>query len=139
MTAELPCIRCGACATACPARLQPQQLLQDLRGQGPQLAASHGLTECTECALCDATCPSGIALASRFAAAKSVLAERNDLMRRASAARQRYQARAARLERESQERAAREIALSDQATSPDAVAAAIERARLRREQARRPP
>lgn len=136
---SMPCIRCGACATACPVRLQPQQLWQDLRADRPELATMHGLAACTGCGRCDAVCPSAIPLLAHFVAAQSELASDAHRVERADAARQRYQLRDARLHRESEERSARELQLSRQATSADAVAAAIERAKARRQQARRDP
>lgn len=135
----MPCIRCGACATACPVRLQPQQLWQDLRADRPELAILHGLAACTECGHCDSACPSEIALLSRFVAAKVDAATSAARAERANEAKLRYQQRQARLERESQERAVRELAMSQQASSAEAVAAAIERAQTRRQQARGEP
>lgn len=136
---SMPCIRCGACATTCPVRLQPQQLWQDLRADRPELATQHGLAACTACGRCDAVCPSAIPLLASFVAAQAELTSRALRTERADAARQRYQLRTARLHRESEERAARELELSQQATSADAVAAAIARAKSRRQQARRDP
>lgn len=136
---SMPCIRCGACATACPVRLQPQQLWQDLRADRLELAIMHGLAACTECGRCDSACPSGIPLLARFVSAKADAATDAARTERANEARLRYQQRLARLERESEERATRELEMSRQATSADAVAAAIERAKARRQQARREP
>lgn len=100
---------------------------------------THGLAACIECGHCDAACPSRIPLLSRFVAAKAEVASQALQLQRADDARQRYQQRQFRLERESEERAAREVEVARQATSIDAVAAAIERANARRQQARRDP
>ena len=135
----LPCIRCGACASACPVQLQPQQLWQDLRSDRLELALLHGLEACTDCGRCDAACPSRIPLLARFVAAKTEAASQAIHTQRADDARQRYQLRQARLERESEERAALELKIARQATSADSVAAAIERAKARRLHTRRQP
>ena len=136
---EMPCIRCGDCAQACPRALQPQQLLADLRAGDPLLAREHGLDDCSLCGECDLVCPSQIALSARFSVAALALVQDRVLMQRAEPARLRFEARARRLQRESDERAEREARLVGQAASPDAVAAAIERARLRRLTTRSPP
>lgn len=133
---ELPCIRCGACADACPAGLQPQQLLWDLRAADLDAAQAHGLLSCEQCGACDTVCPSRIALHARFIAGGNALAERVLLMSQADAARLRFEKRNARLLRESDERAERELKLAERSASSDAVAAAIERVRARRQ---RPP
>ncbi len=135
----MPCIRCGACASACPAQLQPQQLLQDLRADQLARARTHGLFDCIECAHCDAVCPSHIALLSRFQAAKSTILQLDYQTRKADAARERFERRGTRLQRETVERAEREAALAQKASSTDAVAAAIERARARRQPPRDKP
>jgi len=136
---ELPCIRCGDCATVCPARLQPQQLLWDLRAEQWPRAREHGLFDCSECGLCDLACPSHILLLQRFREAKSAIVQRDAQMQQAAAARIRFEDRGRRLQREALERAEREALVSQQSTSTDAVAAAIERARARRLQARDRP
>jgi electron transport complex protein RnfC len=136
---EMPCIRCGDCATVCPAQLQPQQLWFDLRAGQSAQAERHGLTDCSECARCDAVCPSQIALAGRFGLAKAELFERARQRQAADAARERYLARGLRLQREAIERAARDNLLAQDAASTDAVAAAIERAKARRSQPRERP
>lgn len=130
----MPCIRCGDCAAVCPAQLQPQQLLWDLRVERWAEATDHGLFDCSECGRCDSACPSQIALVRRFRDGKSAIGQRDAQMQQATAARERFESRNARLQRESIERAQREVALSTQATSTDAVAAAIERAKARRQQ-----
>lgn len=136
---ELPCIRCGDCATACPERLQPQQLLWDLRADKLKQASRHGLLDCSECGRCDLVCPSRIGLLSRFRDGKAAIEAGNLNLQQAAAARERFERRGERLQRDSSERGEREAALAQQAASTDAVAAAIERARARRKQSRNQP
>jgi electron transport complex protein RnfC len=96
---EMPCIRCGACAEACPAFLLPQQLHWYACAGDLQEADRYGLMDCIECGCCDYVCPSQIPLAERFRDTKPllgrVLAERRD----ARAALSRFEARTDRLQR----------------------------------------
>ena len=136
---EMPCIRCGDCATVCPAQLQPQQLLWDLRADSLPRARDHDLFDCSECGRCDLVCPSHIALVQRFRDGKSAIRMDEFQRQRANAARERFELRGHRLQRETNERAEREAALAQQAASTDAVAAAIERAKARRQHPRDRP
>lgn len=132
---ELPCIRCGACVDACPAGLQPQQLWRELRAGRPAAAQALGLADCSECGRCDLACPSRIALSAAFVAGKSAARARSRLLAAAADARARYEARALRQQRELDQRAQRDTAMTQTATTEDAVAAAIARAQAKR----RPP
>jgi len=68
---EMPCIRCGDCVQACPARLLPHELLAASRqGHADALRDLH-LDACIECGCCDYVCPSMIPLTAAFAAAKA--------------------------------------------------------------------
>jgi electron transport complex protein RnfC len=67
---EMPCIRCGDCAQACPAGLLPQQLLRYARLHDREALVELGLDDCIECGCCDYVCPSQIPLTSQFIAAK---------------------------------------------------------------------
>jgi electron transport complex protein RnfC len=135
---EMPCIRCGDCAAACPEILQPQELLWDLRAGKVMHARDHGLFECSECGRCDAACPSHIPLLQEFRAAMTTIREREARTLEADAARERFERREQRLEREAIERAERDAVLAQQAASTDAVAAAIARAKAKRQQPRNP-
>ncbi|HQR24668.1 MAG TPA: electron transport complex subunit RsxC, partial [Steroidobacteraceae bacterium] len=68
---ERPCIRCGDCATVCPAGLLPQQLLAGLAAGDAAFVERHGLADCIECGCCDHVCPSAIPLTERFRAARA--------------------------------------------------------------------
>jgi electron transport complex protein RnfC len=68
---EMPCIRCGDCAQACPAGLLPQQLLRYARLHDREALVELGLDDCIECGCCDYVCPSQIPLTSQFVAAKN--------------------------------------------------------------------
>jgi electron transport complex protein RnfC len=131
----MPCIRCGDCAQACPAGLQPQQLLRDLLRETPGAAQAHGLLACEECGACDRACPSRIELRARFVEAKQQARVRERVLAEAADARARFEARGLRLQREAAERSEREAALKQDLGSSDAVAAAIARAQAKR----RPP
>jgi electron transport complex protein RnfC len=132
---EMPCIRCGDCADACPAGLQPQQLLRALLAGRDVAARSLGLPDCSECGRCDLACPSRIELRARFVAAKQAAGARAQVLELAAAARARFEARGQRQQRQAEDHSALEAALTPEATSVDAVAAAIARAQAKR----RPP
>lgn len=73
MPPEMPCIRCGDCVEACPARLLPLELLAASEAGSREGLLELGLTDCIECGACDYACPSHIRLASRFAADKALV------------------------------------------------------------------
>jgi electron transport complex protein RnfC len=116
---ELPCIRCGECAQACPAQLLPQQLLHQIKGGEFDTARQHGLLDCIECGLCAFVCPSQIPLVDWYRFGKSELSARRDERARADHARERYRAREVRLALNAAERVARVSARAqDDAAAP---------------------
>lgn len=101
---EMPCIRCGNCSAACPAMLLPQQLHWYTRARDLAALETYGLMDCIECGCCDYVCPSQIPLVEGFRDMKPALSERRDARSSADAARARFDARTARLERDESER-----------------------------------
>lgn len=102
---ELPCIRCGACARACPADLQPFEMYWYSRAKDFGRAQSYHLFDCIECGCCSYVCPSHIPLVDYFRFSKSEIWEREREKSSADQARVRHEFKAFRLEREKQEKA----------------------------------
>lgn len=103
----MPCIRCGDCVDVCPAKLLPQQLYWFARAKEFDKARDHHLFSCIECGCCSYVCPSHIPLVQYYRYAKNEIWAREKEKQQAELARQRHQARMARLEREQQEREAK--------------------------------
>jgi electron transport complex protein RnfC len=125
----LPCIRCGDCAAVCPVQLLPQQLFWYACADDEDKLREFGLMDCIECGCCDLVCPSHIPLTADFRVAKGRIQELADEKARAARARQRFEARSNRLEREQTER---ETELAQQKASakkagPSAIAEILKR------------
>lgn len=129
---EQPCIRCGECATPCPAGLHPQLVLAALRRGNTASAQALGLEACISCGKCDAYCPSDIPLTARFVQAREAVQQERARHVVAMAARERFHAREARLLRIKEEQAAERERQRSANTSAQAVAAALARAKARR-------
>jgi electron transport complex protein RnfC len=126
---ELPCIRCGDCAAVCPIQLLPQQLFWYACADDEAKLRSYGLVDCIECGCCDLVCPSHIPLTADFRTAKARILELADEKARAERARQRFEARNARLQSETQTRDA-ELAQQKETArkaGPDAIAEILKR------------
>ena len=136
--AELPCIRCGECARVCPAMLLPQELNRHIRAGNWEQVRDTGLRDCIECGCCDFACPSHIPLVEWFRFGKSKLRDLQSEKLKSEAARERFEAREARLQRDKlerqQRRAEKKRALRDEMEKKKKVAEAVERARRRREE-----
>jgi len=103
----MPCIRCGKCAEGCPVELQPQQMLWDARaGDFDRAEKQDSLFECIECGICSAVCPSHIPLVQYFRYAKTEIWQREREHEKSSVARDRFEFRNTRIERDKQEREA---------------------------------
>ena len=143
----MPCIRCGACADVCPARLLPQQLYWYARDKNLEKAQAFDLFDCIECGCCAYVCPSNLPLVQYYRFAKTEIANEERERRKADIARERHEFRQERLEREKAERAARQAkkkkAVADDKGGGDAgkgddkqaaIQAAVERAKQKKAQ-----
>lgn len=104
---ELPCIRCGACARACPADLQPFELYWFSRAKNFGKTQEYHLFDCIECGCCAFVCPSHIPLVDYYRFAKSEIWARERDLKAADQARERFEFRNFRQEREKEEKAAK--------------------------------
>ncbi|MDR1350971.1 MAG: electron transport complex subunit RsxC [Zoogloeaceae bacterium] len=102
---ESPCIRCTACAQACPQGLQPFELYWWSRARDFAKAADYALAECVECGCCAYVCPASIPLVHYFRFAKGELAAAAREQKMADSARSRFEFRQFRAEREKAEKA----------------------------------
>lgn len=142
--AAQPCIRCGACATVCPAQLLPQQLYWHARAKAYDRIQDFHLFDCIECGCCNAVCPSHIPLVDYYRFAKTEIWAQEREKKVADLARERHEFREFRLQREKEERAARHAQKKKAVSSDDsdadaakkaAIQAAMERARAKRDNA----
>ncbi len=137
---EQGCIRCSACADACPADLLPQQLYWFSKGQQHDKATTHNLADCIECGACAWVCPSNIPLVQYFRQEKAEIAAIRLEEQRAAEAKARFEARQARLEREKAARQERhkKAAVQPAAKDQDAINAALARVRDKQRDAAQP-
>ena len=104
---EQSCIRCSACADACPANLLPQQLFWYSQGGDHDKARAHHIDDCIECGACAYVCPSNIPLVQYYRQEKAELRAIDLEAQRTAEAKARFEARQTRLEREKLAREAR--------------------------------
>ncbi|HEM7953367.1 TPA: electron transport complex subunit RsxC [Citrobacter koseri] len=137
---EQGCIRCSACADACPADLLPQQLYWFSKGQQHDKATAHNIADCIECGACAWVCPSSIPLVQYFRQEKAEIDAIAQEEKRAAEAKARFEARQARLEREKAARLERHknAAAQPAAKDQDAIAAALARVKEKQAQATQP-
>lgn len=64
-----PCIHCGRCIEACPARLDPGVLVKLIDRDRRAEARSEGLEKCILCGACGHACPARLGLSKSIAAA----------------------------------------------------------------------
>lgn len=100
----MPCIRCGACATVCPAQLLPQQLYWHASSKNFDQAQDYHLFDCIECGCCSYVCPSQIPLVQYYRFAKTEIWNQERDRQKSDHARIRHDFRQQRLEREKKER-----------------------------------
>ena len=104
---EQPCIRCGMCAEVCPMDLLPQQLFWYAKANEFDKAEHQNLFDCIECGACTYVCPSAIPLVQYYRYAKGEIRTQQAEQAKADRARERFEARQARLEREQAEKEAK--------------------------------
>ena len=101
---EKACIRCSACADACPASLLPQQLQWFAKSKEYDKLKEHNLFDCIECGACAYVCPSEIPLVQYYRVAKVEIKEQQAEQVKAERAKERFELRKLRLEREQEAR-----------------------------------
>ncbi|GAA5140202.1 electron transport complex subunit RsxC [Thalassotalea piscium] len=97
---EVQCIRCGQCADVCPSQLLPQELQWSAKANDQQALTDLNLFDCIECGACAYVCPSHIPLVHYYRVAKAEIRQQKLLDIKAEKAKQRFEARKVRLERE---------------------------------------
>lgn len=140
---EQACIRCGACADACPASLLPQQLFWHSKAKELEKAQEYNLFDCIECGACAYVCPSEIPLVHYYRIAKAEIRIEQNEKQKADKARVRFESRSARLVREQEARdekhrkaaEARKQAMESNGNgAKDKIAAALARAKAKKRQ-----
>lgn len=101
---HMPCIRCGLCVDVCPANLLPQQLYWYASTHNFERAVEHHLFDCIECGCCSYVCPSQIPLVQYYRFSKSEIWELEQERKKSNIARERYESRQLRLQKQKQER-----------------------------------
>jgi electron transport complex protein RnfC len=141
---EQPCIRCSACADVCPASLLPQQLFWHSKAKELDKAQDYNLFDCIECGACAYVCPSEIPLVHYYRIAKSEIRVEQEDKQKSDKARERFEKREARLIAEQQARdekhrlaaqARKQAMASNGNTAKDKIAAALARAKAKKQNA----
>ncbi|EWH11058.1 RnfABCDGE type electron transport complex subunit C [Catenovulum agarivorans DS-2] len=148
-TSELPlpedeqnCIRCGYCVDVCPANLLPQQLYWHTKAKEYEKAQEYKLIDCIECGACAYVCPSEIPLVQYYRVAKADIKTQQIEHEKAEKAKERFNARNERLEKEKQARLdkhkqaaqARKAAMEKDQGAKDKVAEALARVQAKKKQ-----
>ncbi|MGF1839256.1 electron transport complex subunit RsxC [Vibrio atlanticus] len=145
-TYEMECIRCSACAEACPASLLPQQLQWHAKANELDKCEELNIKDCIECGACAFVCPSEIPLVQYYRQAKAEIKTRKDEAAAAERAKIRFEEKNARMVRDKAERENRFKKAADNrrkdmksADGDDAIAAAIARVKAQKSAADQAP
>ncbi len=133
LSTQMPCIRCGACEEVCPASLLPQQLYFHARSSRHDRLPELNLFDCIECGCCDYVCPSNLPLTQYFRYAKDELWLHVQQQQKSSVARDRFEQREQRLQRQQQERDVARAARKQAAQKKLDIQAAVARAQARKQ------
>ncbi len=126
---EMPCIRCGACARACPHELQPFEMYWFSRAKNFGKTQEYNIFDCIECGCCSYVCPSRIPLVQYFRFAKSEIWAREREKNASDQAKARFEFKQLREEREKADKAeklAKAAAAQAAKKAAEAAAAAAE-------------
>ena len=137
--AEQNCIRCGDCEQVCPAQLLPQQLQWFAKDNDHDKLKQHDLFDCIECGACAYVCPSHIPLVQYYRVAKADIREATKEQQLAQRAKERFEQRTARLERDKKDREERNRIANERRKAAmknnddgDAIAAALARVKAKK-------
>lgn len=138
---EQACIRCGDCAAACPAELLPQQMLWFSKAQDQEKLEEYNLFDCIECGACAYVCPSQIPLVQYYRTSKTEIRQAKEDKIKAEKAKIRFEQRQERLEKEKEARLKRHEeaaerrrnAMAKDDSAKDKIAAALARAKAKKE------
>jgi electron transport complex protein RnfC len=139
---EQACIRCSACADACPASLLPQQLFWHSKAKELDKAQEYNLFDCIECGACAYVCPSEIPLVHYYRIAKSEIRVEQEDKQKSDKARDRFEKREARLIADQQARdekhrlaaeSRKQAMASNGNNAKDKIAAALARAKAKKQ------
>ncbi|WP_310598123.1 electron transport complex subunit RsxC [Aeromonas aquatica] len=137
---EQSCIRCSACSDVCPVKLLPQELYWYSRAKDYEKTEKLNLFDCIECGACAWVCPSTIPLVQYYKVAKDDIREARAEHEKAERAKQRFEAKQLRFERDKAAREARHAEAAAQrrqamtaAGGEDPVAAALARLKAKQE------
>ncbi|MGY3885358.1 electron transport complex subunit RsxC [Aeromonas aquatica] len=137
---EQSCIRCSACSDVCPVKLLPQELYWYSRAKDYEKTEKLNLFDCIECGACAWVCPSTIPLVQYYKVAKDDIREARAEHEKAERAKQRFEAKQARFERDKAAREARHAEAAAQRRQAmtavggeDPVAAALARLKAKQE------